>query len=227
MEFCQPAAVLFTPRALPKEALQSYLCKMAENEARSVRQLTDPRALRALAHPIRLALVGLLRRDGPLTATQAAERLGESSGSCSFHLRQLARYGLVEPADGGRGREKPWRATAMFTAWPDTAETPELAAATGLLRSVIAERYFEALMKWLDSSPGEPARWQEAAHFGDTLLYVTADELKELAEQERALMDRYLARQTRPELRPPGARLVTYLHLAFPEDLSGARESGA
>src|SRR4051794_27237968 len=80
-------------------------------------QLTDPRALRALAHPTRLQLVGLLRQEGPLTATQAGERLGESPASCSFHLRQLAKWGLVEEAGGGRGRERPWRATARYTSW--------------------------------------------------------------------------------------------------------------
>ena len=67
-------------------------------------ELNDPRALRALAHPVRLSLVSLLRRAGPLTATQAGERIGESATTCSFHLRQLARYGLVEEAGGGRGR---------------------------------------------------------------------------------------------------------------------------
>src|SRR5690242_1483248 len=100
---------------------------------RTIKRLTDPRALRALAHPIRLSLVGLLRREGPLTATRAGELLGESSASCSFHLRQLAKYGLVEEAGGGTGRERPWRATTQFTAWPDVAENPELAAATDQL----------------------------------------------------------------------------------------------
>ena len=84
-------------------------------------ELTDPRAMRAYAHPVRMALIGLLRTQGPLTATQAAEQLGESSGTCSFHLRQLAKYGFCEEAGGGRGREKPWRATAMFTTWNFTA----------------------------------------------------------------------------------------------------------
>ena len=187
---------------------------------RNVKRLTDPRALRALAHPVRLELVGLLRRQGPLTATQAAQLLGESSGTTSFHLRQLAKYGLVEEAGGGEGRERPWRATAMFTGWPDVADSPELAAASGLLRGVIAERYFEQLLRWLESHDTEPEEWQEAAHFGDTLLWVTKDELRELGREEQALMDRYLERQTRPELRPPGARLISYLHLAFPAEPS-------
>ena len=59
-------------------------------------ELTDPRALRAYAHPIRMALLSLLRREGPHTATEAAAVIGESVASCSFHLRQLAKYGLIE-----------------------------------------------------------------------------------------------------------------------------------
>src|ERR1700733_10600659 len=164
--------------------MQSFLCKdmlagMAKKKppTRTVQRLTDPRALRALAHPIRLELVGLLRRRGPLTATQAAELIGESSGSTSFHLRQLAKYGLVEDAGGGAGRERPWRATAMFTGWPGGADSPELAAASGLLSGVIAEKYFEWLMRWLENRDSEPAEWQAAAQFGDTLLWVTPEEL--------------------------------------------------
>src|ERR1700691_4692285 len=115
---------------------------------RSVR-LSDPRALRAYAHPTRMALVALLRRDGPHTATQAAGAIGESVASCSFHLRQLAKYGLVEEA-GGRGREKPWRATAMFTELdpaasgnPDLAAggDPESAAAAQALRLAVGRQY--------------------------------------------------------------------------------------
>src|SRR5580700_11568611 len=89
----------------------------ATRKPRTVTKLSDPRALRAMAHPIRLSLIGVLRREGPLTATQAGELIGESSASCSFHLRQLAKYGLVEEAGGGHGRERPWRATTMFTGW--------------------------------------------------------------------------------------------------------------
>jgi hypothetical protein len=197
---------------------------MGEDAGRSVTRLSDPRALRALAHPIRFSLVGLLRREGPLTASQAGELLGQSSGSCSFHLRQLARYGLVEEAGGGKGRERPWRATTMFTHWPEVAQSEEVAAATGLLNSVLTERYFEQVMGWLERKEREPAQWQEAAHFGDSFLYVTPGELVALGEQIMALLDRYIERQVRPELRPSGARLVTYIHLAFPGDLSGARE---
>jgi hypothetical protein len=182
----------------------------------SVKRLTDPRALRALAHPIRLSLVGLLRIQGPLTATRAADLLGESSGSCSFHLRQLAKYGLVEEAGGGQGRERPWRATAVVTRFPEIADTPELGAAKGLLETVLAEFYFENLMRWLEAKPGEPVEWQQAAVFGDTNVYLTAAELAELGRAWISLLQGYAERFEHPELRPAGARLISVLHLAHP-----------
>jgi DNA-binding transcriptional ArsR family regulator len=189
---------------------------VTETPRRSVTKLTDPKALRALAHPIRLALVGQLRQHGQLTATQAGELLGESSASCSFHLRQLAKYGLVEEAGGGHGRERPWRATTMFTSWPAVPDDPKMDAAVGLLRGVIMDSYQQELERWQEVIADEPAEWQRAAQFGDTLLYITAGELAELNERVRELVDVYVDRQADPDLRPPGARPVSYLHIAYP-----------
>ena len=195
-----------------------------ERRGRTVTRLTDPRALRAYAHPVRMALVGLLRTEGPLTATRAAELLGESSGTCSFHLRQLAKYGLVEEAGGGTGREKPWRATTTSTDWDAAGDgTPEGAAATGLLSSVIAEQYFEQLARWLEASPEEPGEWRQAAMLGNRVLYVTPAELEELNGRVRAMLDEYFERLVRPELRPPGARQVSWLNIAFPNDFRARR----
>ncbi len=89
----------------------------------------------------------------------------------------------------------------------------------GQLRSVLAEQYFARLARWLASSQEEPAQWQEAAQFGDRLLYLTADELAGLGARVAALLDEYLDRLVRPELRPEGARRVKYVHFAFPDDL--------
>ncbi|HEX3188514.1 MAG TPA: helix-turn-helix domain-containing protein [Streptosporangiaceae bacterium] len=190
-----------------------------EAHGRTVTRLTDPRALRAYAHPVRMRLIGLLRTEGPLTATRAADLLGESSGTCSFHLRQLAKYGLVEEAQGGTGREKPWRATTTSTAWDTTGDgTPEMAAATSLLSTVVAEQYFEQLARWLEARPGEPAEWQRAAMLGDRLLYVTPAELEELSGRMREMLDEYVERDLRPELRPADARLISWLNIAFPND---------
>jgi DNA-binding transcriptional ArsR family regulator len=186
------------------------------SEPTSQLKLTDPRALRAVAHPVRLRLLGLLRHEGPLTASQAAEHIGESPASCSFHLRQLAKHGLVEEAGGGRGRERPWRATAMFTSWPAAVDTPELAAATELLTTVIAERYMENLANWLAAKRGESPEWQAAEVFGDAGIYVTPSELASLGEAVQRLVEPYLARTADPTQRPPGVRLVTFVTLGFP-----------
>jgi predicted ArsR family transcriptional regulator len=179
-------------------------------------RLTDPRALRGMAHPTRLVLISLLRGEGAMTATQAAERIGESPQRCTFHLNQLAKYGLVEEAGGGRGRERPWRATTFATEWPHVAEGPEAAAAAELLETVLAERYFEELMHWIDERAEEPEEWQEAAAFGDSVVHLTSEELAELSRGVRSLAERFIERTVNRELRPPGSRSVTFLHLAFP-----------
>lgn len=185
-------------------------------ETRRTIELTDPRALRGIAHPLRLALIGLLRREGPLTATQAAELLEISDALASFHLRQLAKYGLVEEAGGGRGRERPWRATALFTQWPGSTSTPEMAAATELLETLIAGRYFELLTAWIHHKPNEPAEWQDAAHFGDNIILATAEELSELDRKIDELLEPFVHRLEHRGARPPGARQITLLRLAFP-----------
>jgi DNA-binding transcriptional ArsR family regulator len=190
-------------------------------------RLTDPRALRAMAHPIRLALIGLLRSEGPLTATRAGELLGESPASCSFHLRQLAKAGLVEEAGGGTGRQRPWRATAQLTHVPNFAGSADQAAASELFRTVLAERYFEQLVRWLERQREEPRAWQEAAAFGDLILYLTVEELAELGREVDALAERYLERTARRELRPAGARKVTFLRLAFPTPPLAGEAAGA
>ena len=178
--------------------------------------VTDARALRALAHPVRLALLGLLRRRGPLTATEAGKLLDETPTTCSFHLRQLARYGLVEEAGGGRGRARPWRATAQFTNIPDAAEDPDVAAASNVLSSVIAERYFAALVEWIERRGEEPVEWRDAALFTDRTIYLTVDELRALRSQVTELVGAYDDRLDDPALRPEGARAINSISLAFP-----------
>jgi DNA-binding transcriptional ArsR family regulator len=180
-------------------------------------EITDPRSLRGLAHPVRLALIGLLRREGPLTATEAGERIGESPASCSFHLRQLAKYGLVEEAGGGPGRRRPWRATAHSTSWPSAPSDPEQMAAATQLSAVVAGRYHAATIEYLERRHSEPGEWQHAAGIGDTFLYLTAAELTRLGDDLAALLAPYAARVRDPDLRPDGARHVTLIQVAIPE----------
>src|SRR6202046_5824535 len=77
-----------------------------------LRKLTDARTMRALTHPVRVAMLEALTLGGAMTATELGEQIGESPTTCSFHLRQLAKYGWVEEAGGGKGRSRPWRLTS-------------------------------------------------------------------------------------------------------------------
>ena len=85
--------------------------------------VTDPHRIRALAHPLRLALLELLG-DGPATATECAASTGDSVASCSFHLRMLAKYGWIEPAER-RGREKPWQLVTQGRDLRPETDNPE------------------------------------------------------------------------------------------------------
>jgi predicted ArsR family transcriptional regulator len=186
--------------------------------------LTDPRALRAYAHPTRMALVGLLRLEGPFTATRAAELTGESVASCSYHLRILAKYGLVEEADpGGAGREKPWRATAAYTDWPNYSADPAVASAADALNAAVAEHQFHRMMRALETRHTLPAEWQQAERHSDAILYLTPEELTELGTRWDAMITQFTERTYDPGLRPEGARRVAYLHVAYvaPEPVAG------
>lgn len=177
--------------------------------------LTDPRALRAYAHPTRMTLVGLLRRSGPFTATRAAQLTGESVASCSYHLRILAKYGLVEEAPGGRGREKPWRATARYTEWPGDSEDVAVAQAADALSAAAAERYFDRVLRAMEDRHRLPKEWREAEMFGDSLLYLTPDELVDFRRRIDELVVPYEGRESDPSLRPEGARPVSVLRIAY------------
>jgi DNA-binding transcriptional ArsR family regulator len=181
-------------------------------------ELNDPRALRALAHPTRLALVGLLRREGPMTATQAAQHVGESPSSCSFHLRQLAKWGLVEEAGGGRGRERPWRATGLATTWQSAPGDPHASAATTALNRVVARQYFEEISRWLDREEAEDPKWRELSGVGDWILYLTLSELRELERGIDELVEPFVERVARRELRPAGSRGLSFIHAIVPAE---------
>ncbi|MFJ7065688.1 helix-turn-helix domain-containing protein [Streptomyces sp. NPDC101115] len=189
-------------------------------------QLTDPRALRAYAHPTRMTLVGLLRSKGPFTATRAAELTGESVASCSYHLRILAKYGLVEQAPGGKGREKPWQATAQYTEWPGHSEDPAVAEAADALSGAAIQLYFQRVLRAVESRRTLPREWQEAEQYGDSLLYLTPEELAGLGRQMEELLRPYEERGTDAARRPEGARPVSVLRIAYldretPDDEEG------
>jgi Helix-turn-helix domain len=165
----------------------------------------------ALGHPLRVALLGLLAHRATLTSTEAARELGESSGACSFHLRQLARYGHVEEVPGARGRARPWRlATAAGRAGdrppgsgPAGGEPAGGEQAGGDEFGALArELENEGYRRWLSHRDAAPPGWRDEAF--STVLHLTPEELAEVAAAIRGVIAAYAGR---PEAGPgrPGA----------------------
>jgi DNA-binding transcriptional ArsR family regulator len=182
-----------------------------------LRELKDPRTMRALAHPTRLTLLELLRHAGPLTATEAGERIGESPASCSFHLRQLAKYGFVEEAPrAGGGRRRPWRAVDMGMTFTDVHEDPETAQAAIGLERVLRDRNLRRAQVGLDARLAQPEEWRRVLGMSDYTLYVTPEELRAVDEAILELLRSYQDRIEDPARRPEGSLPIQMLWMAYP-----------
>lgn len=175
----------------------------------------DATTLRALAHPLRVRLIGRLRMYGPATATRLAHDLGESSGATSYHLRELAKFGLVaEDEERNRGRERWWRAVHRSTYFDLTMDDDTRATGGEYLRSV-ARVYSERLLHFADnieySAETYGADWADAFTLSDWHLRLTVEQAQQLHQELNQLLDRY---RDLPE--EPGARrLLSQLQL-FP-----------
>jgi predicted transcriptional regulator len=178
-------------------------------------KLTDAKAMRAVAHPVRMALIELFGYRETLTATQASEALGESPANCAFHLRTLAKYGFVREAGGGKGRERPWtlvnRSVTITTDQPD----PRAALAADELGRLWLERWIERARR-VYGSRNEVPGWQEASGWSNSHIFLTPDETTRLRGEMRQLLNRYEGRLTDPALRPEGALPVDWAIFAAP-----------
>jgi predicted ArsR family transcriptional regulator len=182
-----------------------------------LRRIRDARTLKALAHPVRVALLEVLSLEGPLTATEAGERIGESPTTCSFHLRQLARYGFVEEAGGGKGRSRPWRAQDQGLDISSDLEDPEAAIAANALARLWRENQLRRFDRWREVRSSYPHEWREAAGHSETVMWMTAEELQALNEELiDLLMNRFRERRSDPAARPPGALPVETLLFNYP-----------
>nr|ASV47118.1 transcriptional regulator [uncultured bacterium] len=179
------------------------------------RRLTSATELRALSHPTRLALLELLDVEGPLTATQAGERLGESPASASFHLRTLAKYGFVEEAEGGRGRQRPWRVRTQTQEIREDELGPEARIAAGTFLDLLRERDLQRLRSWQATRQHYPAQWREAANEVRLSVHLTAAELAALAEAVEAALAPYIERES-TAVWPAGALPVSVGMHAIP-----------
>lgn len=153
----------------------------------------DAQQLKALAHPLRVALLGLLRAEGPGTASTLADRLDVSSGLTSYHLRELARAGFVEEdASRGSGRQRWWKAAHELTSW-DPAD-PATAAVTEQLVDRWERWRASVVATWRSSRAAWPPQWRRAAEQSDLLLRLTPDELIEVGEALRGVLEPWLER---------------------------------
>lgn len=182
------------------------------------RPLSDPLAIRALAHPIRLDLLAVIGRSGQATTAQAARELGISHGLASHHLRQLAKYGFTEQVAGKDNRERPWRAVEASYHWPDSQSDPEATAATGALEQVIAERVLEGFLQWQRRREGWPAEWLDGSGLATTTVYLTADELAGITAEFAAMVTRYSDAQPLGDeaARPADSMPVDLTYFAVP-----------
>jgi DNA-binding transcriptional ArsR family regulator len=173
------------------------------------RQLTDPVVMRALAHPVRMALLEALSREGPLTATAAAAVLDDSPGNMSWHLNVLAKYGFVEEAEGGHGRSRPWRLVNLGTEFTEESDNPELSLAAETFSRVIIDRNHERMHRWLNERSSYPAKWRKAAFGSNTITYVTAEELEQMGNELTEVLTKYRERTFDISKRPAGSRPVS------------------
>jgi DNA-binding transcriptional ArsR family regulator len=186
-----------------------------------LRELTDPKSMRALTHPVRLALLEVLALEGPLTATQAGELIGESPTTCSFHFRQLAKYGFVEEAGGGAGRQRPWKIVHLGLHFNDANDDPELNVAAKSLERMIFERGFARLQHFFDVKSNFPKAWQEASDSSEVILFATPKELQEVNADLLGILSRFHDRIEDKSLRPADSLPVEVLLFSYPVRLPG------
>ncbi|MGD6740545.1 ArsR/SmtB family transcription factor [Streptomyces sp. BH106] len=190
---------------------------MTEPAQPKVRNL-DARSLRGLAHPLRMQLLDSLRFGGPATASQLAERLGESSGATSYHLRQLAAYGFIEDApEHGKGRERWWKAAYQGLRFDDalmTDKNPEVRGAADLYLHELLTTHTRDLSTWLGNRHDWTEDWNSAWEMSSWTLNLTPEVTRELMRKLHAIIRTYHDRPA-PESAEGTAQVRLHTH-AFP-----------
>ena len=179
---------------------------MARTERRL--QITDSKVLAALAHPLRVALLYQLNALGSRTASQCAQALGETPANCSYHLRQLAKVGLVAREESGDGRERPWRSVYTGLSLSPTLDDPDpevVTAARASLANIEMEEHLRLARQYLRLEPRASKAWRDAASMASYSLRLTPEELESLAKALDAAIRPFigLTRNDPPESAQP------------------------
>ena len=181
-------------------------------EHAAVHRFQNPRSIRALAHPARLAIIDALATGDELTATQCAELTGLSPSATAYHLKLLERYGFAETAPPRPDRrERPWRAPERRIQVDLDTSTPAGASAA----AAVAAAYFDTTraiaVEFTEGSPAEPEQWRDAAALTNVDLWLTAEEFQRVAEELAAVLEPY-----RGHRRATGGRRVRVMNVVVP-----------
>lgn len=188
----------------------------AENVDDPPVRFENPRAIRALAHPARMAIINALASGDELTATDCATLTGLSPSATAYHLKLLQRFGFAEPAPPRPdGRERPWRATGRRTQVDLDASTPAGAAASSAVIAAHIDSSRTVAVEFAESSHAEPAAWRDGWTLANADLWLTVDEIECVAEQLAAVLEPYRERGLAGQ-RPEGSRRVRAMNLVVP-----------
>lgn len=174
--------------------------------------LSDPVVIDALAHPVRLDVLGYLMSTGPATASQCARAVGDTPSNCSYHLRVLAATGLVERDDSGDGRSRPWRTT--ITGFTIDAADPEAAEGAARLAAASVELDHHLVRDYLRHQDSVPEKWRDTDVHASYGLALTPDELADVTRRIDEIVRPYL-QPTRTDA-PADAEHVHLAVTAFP-----------
>jgi DNA-binding transcriptional ArsR family regulator len=178
-------------------------------------RLQDPRAIRALAHPARMAIIDALASGEELTATECATVTGLSPSATAYHLKLLQKYGFAEPAPArSDGRDRPWRATSRGTTFDLDPATPAGAAATAAVALAFFNSTRAVAEEFISTEHEEPDEWREIAYLGNADLWLTPEELRSLTAALMAVVGPY--RERAQADRPSGSRRVRVMNVATP-----------
>jgi DNA-binding transcriptional ArsR family regulator len=181
--------------------------------------ITDPQAMRALAHPVRLAVLTFLQRNGPATATQLSPHVGATPSVTSWHLRHLATFGLVMDVDAsevpGDRRQRWWKAAARGFTF-ELAEGDESETAVRMLADQLEQSARQQADRWrMETEPELDYTWRRLAGLSNTTVRLSAAELEELELHIDELLGKYVQRTEADA--PPDARRVRILRHYLPE----------
>ncbi|TCO49200.1 helix-turn-helix protein [Kribbella antiqua] len=191
----------------PRQGIR-YADLVAAKKKRVV--ISDPRAIRALAHPARQRVMDELFNGRVLTATECAELVGLTPSAMSYHLRALERWGIIErAAESGDGRERPWRAVAGSLVVESQSNQAGRLASQAIIRTSV-DRILEQFAEMADDDP-----WDDTSSLVRSRLWLTHEEAKQFGKELSDLLDRYKKGRTQTS-HPAGARQISTLTAVVP-----------